>query len=89
MTIWLKMVVCCMKGNVIAVNLCRAKVEEYIEANYRIVGKINFSATVMTPGAAIIYLIYGIPLWNQNQPAQIVMAYGKLMSLETLGGQAA
>ena len=40
----------------------------------------------MTPDVAIMYLKQGALVWDQNQPAQIIKAYEKLLRSKLLRG---
>jgi hypothetical protein len=86
MAIWLKIVVERMEGHGTATAWCRVKAGDDIEATYIIVDGTNLPADVMTPGVAVMYLIQGALLWNQNQPAQLISAYEKLRRSDALGG---
>ena len=86
MAIWLKSVVFYLRGEGAAVTLCRARAEEDIEAGYSAVRGTFLPADVMTPGVAIMYLIQGALLWDQNQPAQLITAYDRMRRADKLAG---
>jgi hypothetical protein len=84
MAIWLKSVVFYLRGEGTAVNLVRSKAEEDIEAGYSAVRGTFLPADVMTPGVAVMYLIQGALLWEQNQPAQLIRVYDKMRRADIL-----
>ena len=86
MAIWLKSVVFYLRGEGAAVTLCRSRAEEDIEAGYSAVRGTFLPADVMTPGVAIMYLIQGALLWDQNQPAQLITAYDRMRRADKLAG---
>ena len=84
MAIWLKSVVFYLRGEGTAVNLVRSRAEEDIEAGYSAVRGTFLPADVMTPGVAVMYLIQGALLWEQNQPAQLIRVYDKMRRADIL-----
>ena len=86
MAIWLKSVVFYLRGQGTAVSLCRAKAEEDIDAGYFAFRGTILPADMVTPGVAIMYLIQGALLWDQNQPAQLIRVYEKMRRADKLAG---
>ena len=86
MAIWLKSVVFYMRGEGTAVNLCRARAEDDIEAGYSADRGTLLPADIMTPGVAAMYLIQAALLWDQNQPVQLITAYENMRRADKLAG---
>ena len=89
MACWLRTLLYYMKGNGPAVNLGKAKAEQDVEAEYKVLGESRLTAGVMTPGTATMYLLQGLLLQDQNQLANVITAYKTLQRAGALGGNQA